>query len=131
MNRNVVETNWIELLASLVAEVSDENPQRRSGSNLQCSQPMLGKWINDCDVLFLMDTLALSDKVFESEFPGIRLAQNERFAFASRLIAHCKECARCNAKQAEDIEWKLQVDNALDDNRELLAQVLTRAVGKR
>lgn len=67
---------------------------------------MLGKWVNDCDFPFVIETLLLSDRVFNQEFPGIRLSEEERKLFARELNAHSKACERCGAKRAEDEAWK-------------------------
>ena len=93
----------VPLKLIFISEIAGANTKRRTGSDLQCSQPILGKWINDCDFPFLMETLALPDSVFHQEFPGIRLTHRERKIFANTLKAHCKECARCGAKRAEDV----------------------------
>jgi hypothetical protein len=84
-------------------------------NNLTCSAPVLGKWINDCDFPFIIETLLLSDHVFKREFPGIQLSEEERKLFASELDAHSKACARCGANRAEDEAWKECSRRALAD----------------
>ena len=108
-----VQTDLIQLLARLIAASDKGPPAKRTGNDLSCSNPTLGKWIDDCDFPFLMETLALPDEVFECEFPEIRLSHQERETFAQSLNGHCKECARCHAKRAEDLEWVSCVDKAL------------------
>jgi len=130
MTTTVVETNIIELLAKIVAQVDDQNPRRPTGSDLPCSQPVFGRWISDCDFPFLMETLALSDSVFKQEFPGIKLTQQERALFAQLLQKHCTECAHCGAKQTADEDWKLHVEKAFAEHKDMVAQVLTRAAVK-
>ena len=130
MTTTVVEAKIIELLARIVAEVDEEDPKSTTGSDLPCSQPILGRWISDCDFPFLMETLALPDSVFKQEFPGIELTQQERAVFAKLLRDHCTECARCGAKQAEDDDWKLRVEKAFAKHKEMVKQVLTQAAGK-
>lgn len=123
-------TDFIELLARLICE-SDDPPIQRAGKVLPCSEPNVGRWVQDCDFSFLMDTLALPDNVFVREFPGIALSQKEREAFAKTLEKHCSDCARCNAKQAEDIAWKLRVDEAIVENREAIGEALAQTVVER
>ena len=74
----------------------------RITNNLTCSAPVLGKWINNCDFPYVMETLLLSDRIFKQEFPGIQLSEEERKLFARELDEHSKACARCWAKRAED-----------------------------
>lgn len=82
-------------------------------NNLTCSSPVLGKWVNDCDFPFIMETLLLSDQVFKQEFQGIHLSEDERKLFARELDAHSKACARCRTKRAEDEAWKERTGKAL------------------
>lgn len=85
-------------------------------NNLTCSSPVLGKWVNDCDFPFVMETLLLSDRVFKQEFPGIQLSEEERKLLARELDAHSKACARCGAKRAEDEALKDATGRALTGN---------------
>ena len=130
MTTTVVENNIIELLARIVAQVDDKDPKRPTGSDLPCSQPIIGRWISGCDFPFLMETLALPDSVFKQEFPGIQVTQQERTVIANLLRKHCMECAHCGAKQAEDDDWKTRVEKAFAEHKDLVAQVLTRATLK-
>lgn len=119
------ETDFIELLARLISNSNDSGPPiDRTGKDLTCSQPILGRWIDDCDVPFMFETLALPDHVFNQEFPGIKLSQKDRETFAKTLDTHCKECARCNAKRAEDIEWKLRFDKTFAENKPVIGRFL-------
>jgi hypothetical protein len=124
-----VEADLIQLLMRLISEGdSGQPPIERAGKDLTCSQPKLGRWIDDCDVPFLFQTLALPDDVFDREFPGIRLSQKDRESFAKTLDTHCTECARCNAKRAEDGLWQSRVDKAFVENKQAIGHFLT---GKR
>lgn len=129
--RVALEADFIQLLARLIAESDDgEPPIERTGKDLTCSQPILGRWIDDCDFPFLIETLSLPDDIFDQEFPGIRLSQQEREAFAETLETHCKECARCYAKQAEDIAWKSRVERAFAQNKEAIGDFLAGTARK-
>lgn len=124
-------TDLIELLAQLISESSDGGPPiERSGKDLTCSQPILGRFIEDCDVPFLFETLALPDHVFDQEFPGIKLSKKDREAFAQTLDSHCGECARCNSKRVADIELKLRVDKAFVENKQAIGYFLAATRGK-
>lgn len=123
--RVALETDFIQLLTRLISESDDGDPPiERTGRDLTCSQPDLGRWFDDCDVPFLFETLALPDLVFQEEFPGIKLSKLDREAFTKTLDTHCTECARCNAKKAEDIEWKMRVDKAFVENKQAIGQFL-------
>ena len=127
--RVALEANFIQLLARLITESDDGDPPfKGTGKDLTCSQPVLGRWINDCDFPFLMETLALPEHVFNSEFSEIPLSLEDRQAFASVLQAHRRECAHCHAKITEDIEWKQRVDKAIDKNKRLVGELMINAV---
>lgn len=124
--RVALETDFVQLLARLIGESDDDDPPiEQTGKGLTCSQPTLGRWIDECDFPFLMETLALPDSVFSQEFPEIKLSHKDRQSFAKTLTTHCKECARCNAKQAEDIAWKLRVEKVMANNKEAIGAILT------
>jgi hypothetical protein len=126
--RVALETDFIQLLARFISESDDgEPPIERTGRDLTCSQPNLGRWFDDCDVPFLFETLALPDAVFQEEFPGITLSKRDREAFLQTLDTHCTECARCNAKKAEDMEWKMRVDKVFVENKQAIGQFLAGA----
>jgi hypothetical protein len=74
----------------------------RNSFELTCSQPIVGRWINDCDYAFLTEILALSNDVFKQEFRGILLSHEERKALATILDTHTRECARCGSKRRQD-----------------------------
>src|SRR5690349_7832567 len=77
-------------------------PGRLKDSDLTCSQPIVGRWISDCDYPFLAETLALTNDVFKQEFRGIQLSHEERKILATILDKHTSECARCGSKRADD-----------------------------
>jgi len=123
--RVALETDFVHLLARLIGASDDDDPPiERTGKELTCSQPVLGRWIDDCDFPFLMETLALPDRVFSQEFPEIKLSHKDRETFAKVLTTHCKECARCNAKQAEDIAWRLRIKKVIAKNKEAIGAAL-------
>lgn len=129
--RVALEAGFIQLLTKLISESDDGDPPiERTGKDLTCSQPVLGQWIDDCDVPFLFETLALPDEIFAQEFPGIRLSKSDREAFATTLTTHCADCAHCNAKKAEDDAWKRRVDKVFVENKQAIGQFLVGAKRK-
>ena len=126
-----LETDFIRLLTRLISESDDsEPPIERAGRDLICTEPSLGRWFDSCDMIFLFETLALPDTVFQEEFPEIKLSPRDREAFAKILDMHSAECAHCNAKRAEDIEWKKRIDKAFVYNKQAIAQFLVGARSK-
>jgi hypothetical protein len=132
MNTKVaLGVDFLQLLTLLISESNDGDPPFNSiGKRLKCSQPVLGQWIDECNFPFLMETLALSDQIFSCEFPTIPLSLKDRQAFAKVLQAHSQECAHCNAKKTEDIEWKERVGKAINKNKQMVGAWLIDAVDK-
>lgn len=130
MNTRVAsEADFIQLLARLISESDDNDPPfQRTGKDLMCSQPVLGRWFDDCDFPFLMETLALPDHVFSREYPEIPLSLEDRQAFANTLETHSRECAHCHAKKTEDILWKQRVDEVFEKNKRLISTRLTNTI---
>jgi hypothetical protein len=133
--QKTMDTNLVELLSKLILENDDDTSfrfqaQEEALSELKCSQPSLGEWIDRCDYSFLMDTLKLDDVVFAEEFPDLRLPIAERERFAEALSGHCEICTRCFRKRAYDLQWESCVDTALTRNKKAIGRVLGHAAGK-
>lgn len=131
-----LENDFIKLLSSLIQEKNDDASARLSGQengleDLACTAPALGKWIDNCDYPFLVETLLLNDAIFSQEFPGVQLSAAERKEFSNTLEGHCDACLRCRAKKSSDLDWKARVDNAFAENKEIIGKAIARAVGKK
>lgn len=122
------EADFVQLLDRLISENENDPPFQRTGKDLMCSQPALGRWFEDCDFPFLMETLVLPDHVFSREYPEIPLSLEDRQDFANALQAHSRECAHCHAKKTEDIQWKQRVDEAFARNKQLIGALLSNPV---
>lgn len=98
---------------------------------LSCTDPELGKWIAVCDLPFLIETLVLSDAVFSQEFPGVKLAADERKRFANSLEEHCEICAHCHLKRAYDLELQSRVKRAFAENKQAVGKAIAHAAGEK
>jgi hypothetical protein len=130
-----LETNVFELLSDFIREKDDDTPNRLTAQEaelkrLECTDHLLGRWMEVNDFPFLIETLMLNDAVFSIEYPAVNLSSEERKNLASAIEAHCESCARCGRKRGYDLEWQSRVDRAIADNREAIGQAVARAVGK-
>ena len=127
--------NLLTLLSTLIVQKDEDaafrlKEQQIKLSETVCTKPDLGKWIDQCDFPFLIETLMLDHTIFVKEFPGIEFPEKERKAFARSLEAHCEDCAHCFLKRSYDLEWQSRVDTALNENRTAIGKALTQHTGR-
>ena len=127
--------NLLTLLSSLIVEKDEDAPfrlkeQRTKLSETKCTKPELGKWIDNCDFPFLIETLMLDQTIFVKEFPGIEFPEEERKSFTRSLEAHCEDCVHCYLKRSYDLEWQSRVDRALAENRDAIGNALVHRSGR-
>lgn len=115
-------TKLIQIHTGAAARIRDPSPD--------CSQAALGRWIDNCDFAFLIDTLGLSDAVFAHEFPEVPLSLAERKELANALEAHCETCEHCRPKRATDLAWKSRMDRVFAEDNEIIRKVLAHAISK-
>jgi hypothetical protein len=125
-----IEDELSPLLARLICEVVGKVPKQLVAHD-KCSNPTLGKWIDNCDVPLLMETLALGDAIFKEEFPEIPLTAEQRKVVANTLEAQCERCEHCQAKRAEDLAWRSWVVQAIARDKSVVRKVLARAAGRK
>jgi len=126
--------NLMTLLSSLIVQKDEDaafrlKEQRAKLSETKCTKPDLGKWIDNCDFPFLIETLMLDHSIFVKEFPGIEFPEEERKSFARSLEAHCEDCVHCYLKRSYDLEWQSRVDRALTENRDAIRKTLAHHSG--
>lgn len=120
----------LAFLTSLIQAQTGAVPTLKpAGDN--CERQVLGKWITNCDFPLLIDTLALGEAVFTTEFPGVQLTMKERQEVADELQSHCESCKECQAKRASDLAWKARMERVFSENQEVVRNVLARAVGRK
>lgn len=129
----------LDKLANLVAEIvlrNDDEPKKRLNDQdealreNECVNPEIGRWVDACDFPFMIETLMLNDKIFQSEFPEIGLSADERKELVSRIEEHCEVCTHCSLKRGYDIEWELRIERAFNENPQDLLKVMVHSNGK-
>jgi hypothetical protein len=127
--------NLLTLLSTFIVERDEDAPfrlkeQQTKLSETKCTKPDLGKWVDNCDFPFLIETLMLDHTIFVKEFPGVEFPEDERKNFARSLEAHCEDCAHCHLKRSYDLEWQSRIDRALTENRTEIGKALAHHVGR-
>lgn len=91
----------------------------------KCSNPVLGRWIDENDVNYLFSAFALSDEDFAEKFPA--MAQTtiaERQQVIAALEEHFGFCQHCSLKRAYDLELDARIKQACEQNSDFLLQLL-------
>jgi hypothetical protein len=123
------EKDLSAFLNKLIQVQTGATPQIKDASP-DCTRAAFGKWIDNCDFPFLIDTLGLGDAVFAHVFPEVQLSLVERKGLANALEAHCESCGHCREKRTADLAWKSRMERVFAENKKIIRKVLARAVGK-
>jgi hypothetical protein len=94
----------------------------------KCTTPVLGRWIDQNDVKYLLASLALDDADFAGRFP--RMAQvgaADRRRLIETFNEHFEHCQHCSLKRGYDWELDGRIKQVCKDNRETLLQMLSES----
>jgi hypothetical protein len=83
--------------------------------DLECTNPVVGKWIDAYDVEYLISALELDDEDFAKHFPALEyLKQSDREKMISAFTHHMDhECAHCGLKRGFDAEFSARVERSM------------------
>ena len=99
--------------------------QAEALAEAKCSNPVLGKWIDENDVKYLLSTLALNDEDFAERFPAMAQTNRaERQQVIAALEEHFNHCLHCSLKRGYDLELDARIKQACHQNSDLLLQLL-------
>ena len=91
----------------------------------KCTNPVLGRWIDENDVKYLFSVFALNDKDFAERFPTISpMSRAERQQVAAALEGHFEYCMHCSLKRGYDLELDARIKQACEQNSDFLLQIL-------
>lgn len=108
----------VDLEARLEAQA---DALRESG----CINPILGRWVDEHEVNYLLSALALKEADFAEEFPAMaHITEQERRGFISALETHFGRCPHCSLKRGYDLEMDARIEQACEQNKSTLLQIL-------
>lgn len=91
----------------------------------KCSNPVLGRWIDENDVKYLLSTFALNDKDFAEKFPAMaHTTKAKRRRVVAALEEHFEHCTHCSLKRGYDLELDAHIKQACQQNSDFLLQIL-------
>lgn len=102
--------------------------QAEALNELKCTEPVLGKWIDEYDVEYLMAAFDLDDEEFASNFPAMaHLNQNDRNQIIDAFEKHFDQCPHCYLKRGYDMELNARIERAYTTNNTAVVQQLQSA----
>jgi hypothetical protein len=92
---------------------------------IKCTNPVLGQWIDENEVNYLLATLALKDEDFAAEFPTVEyIPLEERRNFIEALEVHLAQCPHCSLKRGYDLEMDARIEQVCQQNDDSLLEIL-------
>jgi TIR domain len=89
-------------------------------SELSCTDPAVGRWIDGTNVEYLLSVLALDDKEFAVTFPALSgITTQQRRQFIARIESHLEVCLQCAHQRAHDLEFEKRLNHAVRVNRNM------------
>lgn len=99
--------------------------QAEALSELQCTNPVLGRWIDEYDVDYLMAAFSLDNDEFSSNFPAMgHLNQHDRSQIIEAFESHFDQCPHCYLKRGYDAEMNARIERAYQINNDAVAEHL-------
>jgi hypothetical protein len=99
--------------------------QAEALAEAKCTNPVIGRWVDENDVKYLLSTFALSDKDFAERFPAMaHTSRAERQLVIAALEEHFEQCQHCSLKRGYDLELDERIKQACRQNSDVLLQIL-------
>lgn len=99
--------------------------QAEALNDLECTNPVLGRWIDEYDVEYLMAAFNLDDDEFSSNFPTMgHLNQHDRSQIIEAFESHFDQCPHCYLKRGYDLEMNARIEHAYTRNSSEVMQHL-------
>lgn len=125
-----MKNDLTDVIAALVFKSAPDlasrlESQAEALDKAKCNNPVLGRWIDENDVKYLLSTFDLNDKDFAERFPAMaRTTREERQRVIAALEEHFEHCQHCSLKRGYDLELDARIKQACQQNSDLLLQML-------
>ena len=91
----------------------------------KCINPVIGRWVDENDVKYLLSTFALNDKDFAERFPTMaHMSSATRQQVIAALEDHFEHCQHCSLKRGYDLELDARIKRACQQNSAFLLQLM-------
>jgi len=102
--------------------------QAEALKELECTNPVLGRWIDEYDVDYLIAAFNLDDEEFSSTFPAMgNLNQHDRGQIIEAFENHFDQCPHCFLKRGYDMEMNARIERAYRMNNAAVMEHLESA----
>lgn len=126
----VMESDITDMIADMVRQTAPELASRleyqaEALRETECTDPMVGRWVDDNDVKYLLSAFALEDEDFAERFPALaHITGPERQQFIAAVEAHFDQCLHCARKRGFDLELDARIKKTCRQNSATLLQLL-------
>lgn len=115
-----MEYDFSEIIA---AEVRQAEPaldarleaQAKELSDLECTYPVIGKWLDEYGLAYLLAAFALNDEDFAESFPKLaHISRDDRKKIMETFEDHVSHrCLHCAKKDSYDTELNGRIERAI------------------
>jgi len=119
-----------DVIAALVLQTDPEldfrlDDQAEALIETECVNPIVGRWIDENDVKYLLAAFVLPDKDFAERFPAMaHISADQRRRLLATIETHLDFCPHCSLKRGYDLEWDARIKKVCKENNRALLQLL-------
>lgn len=128
-----MESDFTDLLDIFVRQAEPDlnsrlEAQAESLTGLKCTEPVLGKWVDEHDVEYMLAAFALDDDDFVATFPSMaNITEDDRNRIIEAFEKHFEYCPHCSRKRNYDLEYNSRVERVFQQKRAELLHHLSES----
>lgn len=128
-----MESDFTDLLDIFVRQAEPDldsrlEEQSESVAGLKCTEPILGKWVDEHDVEYMLAAFALDDDDFVATFPSMaNITEHDRHRIIEAFENHFEDCPHCSRKRSYDLEYNSRVERVFQQKRAELLHHLSQS----
>src|SRR2546423_8632636 len=112
---NVTKNDLTDVIAAFVFKSAADlasrlEAQAEALAEAKCTNPVIGRWVDENDVKYLLSTFDLNDKDFAERFPAMaHISRAPRQRVIATLKEHFEHCQHCSLKRGYDLELDARI----------------------
>lgn len=125
-----MESDFSDIIVKLLREAEPEldgrlEYQAEALNEEECTNPLLGRWIDANHVEYLLAAFSLNDSDFEEYFPQMTgLTEHHRKRIVRAFQDHFELCRHCSLKRGYDAELDGKILRLCRENKDYLIHQL-------
>lgn len=126
----MMKLDVIERIAELVKRSTPDLPSRLEYQaeglhEAKCLNPLVGRWIDEHGVNYLLSVFALDDKDFADSLPALaHVTEHDRKRIVATFEGHLEQCHHCSLKRGYELELDSRIERACRQDKDSLLQLL-------